>query len=79
MAKVTEMPTKKTLSKKAMAELEAAKKSTTKMFNPYAGMWILGSTKPLRVTAKTSKSVTLEYGGVSMGKHFGEMHEHKPS
>jgi hypothetical protein len=56
-----------------------ARKPSTKLFNPYAGMWLLGSKHPLMVTARTSKSVTLKYGGVSMGKHFGEMHEHKPS
>ena len=56
-----------------------AKKSTANLFNPYAGMWLLGSKHPLMVTHRTSKSVTLKYGGVSLGKHFGEMHEHKPS
>ncbi len=54
-------------------------KPTTKMFNPYAGVWLRGSRQSLMVTDRTSKSVTLEVGGVSLGKHFGEVHEHKPS
>lgn len=70
----------KTLSKKAMAELESAKKSTKKYPPNYAGIFILGSENPLILTHQTPKSVTLEVGRVSLGKHFGKvLREHKPS
>jgi len=44
-----------------------------------AGVWLKGSKNVLLVTSTTPKSITLEHGGVSMGKHFGGFHEHKPS
>jgi len=52
---------------------------TTKSLNYVAGKWLRGCKHELIVTDKTPKSITLEYSGVSLGKHFGEMHEHKPS
>lgn len=54
-------------------------KTATKGADTFAGKWLIGSQCALIVTHKTAKSVTLEYAGVSLGKHFGEMHEHKPS
>lgn len=55
------------------------KKPATKSLDIFVGKWLIGSVHALHVTHKTAKSVTLEHGGVSMGKHFGRMHEHKPS
>ena len=47
----------------------------------YAGVWMRGCQHALIITRSTPKSVTLEVGGVSLGKHFGEVkiRERKPS
>jgi len=56
------------------------KNSSKKNMVPVSGMWLLGSKTYLKVTSHTAKSVTLEVGGVSLGKHFGEiLNERKPS
>ena len=55
------------------------KKPTTQRLTFFAGKWLIGCEHTLIVTHETSKSVTLEYAGVSLGKHFGELHEYKPS
>lgn len=75
------MGNKKTLSKKAEADLEkfADKKPPNPKLELYAGIWLVGSKRALKVTRTTPKSLTLEHGGVSLGKHFGELHERKPS
>lgn len=54
-------------------------KPAKKNLDGYGGQWLKGSQCALIVTAKTAKSLTLEYSGVSLGKHFGVMHERKPS
>jgi len=57
----------------------SGKNPSTKSLDIFAGEWLIGSQCPLTVIHKTAKSVTLELGGVSLGKHFGEVHERKPS
>jgi len=59
------------------------KKSTQKKKAPltfYGGDFLVGSKLGLIVTDRTTKSITLSYGGVSLGKHFGKVtNEHQPS
>ena len=57
----------------------SSKNPSTKSLGIFAGRWLMGSQCTLIVTHKTPKSITLEHGGVSLGKHFGEVHERKPS
>ncbi len=46
----------------------------------FGGDFLIGSKLGFVVTHQTPKSITLSYGGVSLGKHFGKVtHEHKPS
>lgn len=62
-----------------MTKPKTTEKPTTKSLDIFVGKWLIGSQHALIVTQKTTKSLTLEHGGVSLGKHFGVMHERKPS
>lgn len=56
-----------------MANIIKLEKATAKKsLDFFAGKWLIGCKCALIVTHKTSKSVTLEYAGVSLGKHFGK-------
>ena len=59
-----------------MAKLTTKKKPS----ELFGGDFLHGSKLGFKITAHTAKSITLSYGGVNLGKHFGKViHEHKPS
>jgi hypothetical protein len=58
----------------------ATVKSKKKPPELFGGDFLHGSKLGFKVTAHTAKSITLSYGGVNLGKHFGKViYEHKPS
>ena len=57
---------------------KAIRKKKPKTQAIYGGDFLVGSVLELVVTHRTAKSITLSFGGVSLGKHFGKViDEHK--